>query len=348
MQDVDIKKIENSKIEISGEIPGDIFENERANVIRFFSEKAEINGFRKGHIPENILIKHIGEETILNEMAERTLQKTYPDIISKNNIDAIGRPEVIITKIAPKNPLGFKIITAVMPNVILPDYKKIAASIKEETTEQATDKEIDSVIKEIQNARSKTKNQNKDEAEKKEGEINNKDVPPELTDEFVKTLGKFENVSDFKQKIRENVTKDKEAKARDKRRMKIAEKIISETNFLLPDVIIDGEVEKMIGKMKDDISHLGLSWTEYLKHIKKEDGDIKKEIRPEAEKRGKLEIIMEKISEKENILPDQGEVKKQIDIILSQYKEAREENVRIYVESVLKNEAVLKFLESQK
>lgn len=42
------------------------------------------------------------------------------------NTDAIGKPDVQITKMASGNPLEFKIISTVIPEVKLPDYKAIA------------------------------------------------------------------------------------------------------------------------------------------------------------------------------------------------------------------------------
>jgi hypothetical protein len=53
-------------------------------------------------------------------MAELALSEHYPKIIEQEKIDAISRPEIAITKLARKNPLGFKIKTAVLPEIKLP------------------------------------------------------------------------------------------------------------------------------------------------------------------------------------------------------------------------------------
>ena len=45
-------------------------------------------------------------------------------MIENEKLDVISRPVVSITKLARKNPLGFKIKTAVLPVIKLPDYKK--------------------------------------------------------------------------------------------------------------------------------------------------------------------------------------------------------------------------------
>lgn len=130
MTNLEIKKLPGSEAEIAGEIEADIFEGFRGEAIKKLSAGIKIDGFRPGNVPEKILIEKVGEDAVLGTMAEIALQKTYPRILEENKIFAIGRPQITITKIARNNPLGFKIKTAVMPEIQLPDYKKIASKIE--------------------------------------------------------------------------------------------------------------------------------------------------------------------------------------------------------------------------
>lgn len=127
-----IKPLEDSRIEIDGELTADVFESYREHAVRHLGETIKLDGFRPGHIPESILVERLGEGTILEEMANDALGELYPMIVTEHKLEIIGRPEVSITKIAKNNPLGFKIVTAVLPEIILPDYKKIAHEAKTE------------------------------------------------------------------------------------------------------------------------------------------------------------------------------------------------------------------------
>ncbi|MCX6731551.1 MAG: trigger factor, partial [Candidatus Parcubacteria bacterium] len=122
---LEIKLLPGSEVEITGEISAEDFEHERAHAIIHLSEDIKIDGFRPGKAPEKVIIDKIGERNILDKMAVLTLQREYSKIIAEKKIKAIGRPSITITKIAVNNPLGFKIKTYVMPEVELPDYKKI-------------------------------------------------------------------------------------------------------------------------------------------------------------------------------------------------------------------------------
>lgn len=345
MTQVEIKKLDNSEIEISGELSAEAFEAEREGAVKAISEHVSIDGFRKGHIPEKVLLEKTGEMPVLEEMAERALKKAYPEIMKKHEIDTIGRPSISVTKIAKGNPLGFKIKTAIMPEIILPDYKKIAGDItsKKETVVVADD-EVEKVIAEILKSRATP-----DDVEDLDGVQNKKQEKKsallELTDDFVKTLGDFKDVADFKHKLRENITHEKEAQATSKQRMRIAEGIIEKSAIPLPRLFVDLELEKMLAQFKGDISRMGLKFDEYLKHIKKTEEDLLKEWVPDAEKRGKFQLVLNEIARREHIAAPEADTTKEVAHIMEHYKDADPESARIYVETILKNELVFKLLE---
>jgi trigger factor len=140
MLGIEIKRMPGSEIEVVGEIPAGDFEKYRELAVKKLSQETRIDGFRPGSAPENILVGKIGEGAILEEAAEIALQKIYPQILGENKIIAIGHPEITVTKIARNNPFCFKLKTAVIPEIILPDYKSIASGI-EKNKEDGSDEE---------------------------------------------------------------------------------------------------------------------------------------------------------------------------------------------------------------
>ncbi len=128
----EIEIIGPSLIGITSEIPTEILETYRKKAVARLASEVKIDGFRDGKVPESVLKQKVGDAVILEEMAEMAIQEAYPKIIEEHKLDTIGRPKVKITKLAPGNPLGFTIETAVMPEVKLPDYKKIIHETREE------------------------------------------------------------------------------------------------------------------------------------------------------------------------------------------------------------------------
>jgi trigger factor len=115
-----------------------------------------------------------------------------------------------------------------------------------------------------------------------------------------------------------------------------------------PQVLVDHELNQMFAQMEDDLGRANLKMEDYLKHIKKTREDIKNDWTPAAEKRAKLQLILNKIAKEEKITPDEKLVENQVKDILAMYKNANEHNVHTYVSTILTNEAVLKMLEGGK
>ena len=128
---IEIKKLPQSTVELRGEFSVEIFESFRAAALRALGQEVKLPGFRPGHIPDDVLTREIGEEAVLRRMAELALNKHYSAILAERQIDALGRPNISLTKIAKGNPLGFVITTAIHPEVKLPDYRALARETKD-------------------------------------------------------------------------------------------------------------------------------------------------------------------------------------------------------------------------
>lgn len=337
-------------VEIEGELEAEVFESYFEKAVKKLGENVELPGFRKGKVPENILMAQLPENKILEEMAEFALQEHYPKIIEENKIDAISRPEVAITKLARKNPLQFKITAAVLPEVKLPDYKKIAQKVKKDIPEEdknitVSEEDMENTILDIRKSRA-PKVHIAEGADKKEGEEVKEELP-EFNDEFVKNLGPFTDVADFREKLKENIKLEKSNMAREKLRLNIAEAIIEKADIDLPEILVDIELDKIIYRMESDITTMGLKFEDYLTHLKKTREDLRKDFRKEAEKKAKLALVLNEIAKAENITADPEQLEKEVKEILDRYKEADPERARMHADNVLTNEKIFQFLEGQ-
>jgi trigger factor len=233
----------------------------------------------------------------------------------------------------------------------IPDYKKIAKDINSSITAEeknitVTDEELENTIKDIQKSRAPKKHITEG-VELSEEEKNKEPELPELTDEFVQSMGPFANVADFKEKLKENLILEKGNLAKEKNRLKIVEKIIEGSKIEVPEVLINLELNKILYRMESDITQMGLKFEDYLKHLNKTVEDLKVEFRNDAEKKAKLGLVLHKISQTENIVADETEVEKEVNHILEHYKDADRERATIHAENILTNEKIFQFLEIQ-
>lgn len=361
-----VTKEAGSQVKIEGEIPFAEVVKERKAAIKDLGGQVELDGFRKGHVPEAMLVKHLGEMNILAEMAERTIHHMYGHIIDEHNIDAIGYPKIEITKIAPENPLGVRIIVAIVPTVTLPDIKKLAAEVNAtKEPKEVTEAEIDAQIDEVRRqkmaydrlqakaaARAEVKEGDLPTPETVETEADFSKLPlPELTDEFVAGLGQpgqFTSVEDFKTKVKEHLTIEKERTVTSNHRAKLTDAIIAGATLELLQILIDSELNQMFAQMEEDLKRSNMKIEEYLTHIKKTMEELKADWTPAAEKRAKLQLVLNEIAKTEKITPDAERVEAQVKELLDHYKDADAHRVHTYVSTVLTNEAVMTMLEGAK
>ena len=354
------KDLGNSQLEFTATIPYEEFVVHEQAALERIAKTLDIDGFRKGTVPPSLARQHIQDMALLEAMAEEALMKAYGDILVAHAPDAIGRPDIHITKIARDNPLEFTVKVTVMPEIKLPDYKKIAKTENKEKKDVVVeDADVEKSIEELRKLRAGGKNlhthndgsvhdENHNEVTKEE-EAKIAEMPlPELNDEFAQTFGEqFKTMADLREKVRENMLMEKKIIEADKIRAKIAEKIIEEVKVDLPAMLIDAEIERMAYQMESDLANSGLNLEDYAKNIGKSLDEIKTEWRPSAEKRVKLQLSLDEIAKKESLTPDPAKVELEVTQLKAYYKDIDPMRAKIYVESQLKNEAVFAFLGDQ-
>ena len=313
---IKVEKLPNSEAAITGEITLEFLKECRAEALKELGAKAKIPGFRPGHIPEQTLVKNVGEMHVLEETAEIAIGRAYGAIVKEAGLAPVSRPEISITKLAPGIPLEFKMKVALEPEFKLPDYKKIAKeAMNAEEKINVEEKEIDDVLEEIKK----------------------RDWKPDLKEG-----------EDLREKVKENLIKEKEFRAKEKRRLSIVDALVKASEIPLPSQMIEQELAKMLAQFKDDVARAGLKWEDYMKNIKKSEEEVKAEWKPKAEERVKADLIVGKIAEAEKIEPTTEDLEHEAKHLLEHYPDADPLRARIYVYGLLRNEKVFEFLESQK
>jgi trigger factor len=355
---IDIQPAGEGEIEISTELEVEVFNSYRDKALKALGEDVKIDGFRPGHVPEKVLVEQLGEEKVLWEMANQAIADYYPVILQENKIPALGQPQVTISKIAKDNPLGFKIKTAVMPEIKIGDYKKIASKIntaklvggesssEPEFSPQTSDEEINKVLEELRRSRATVDHS---KHEHKEGEdCKHGTGLPELNDEFAQSLGQFKTLDELKAKIKENLELEKKNKAKDKKRVEIVEEVIKASELKIATILVESEKEKMLAEMESQIGYMGLKFDDYLTHLKKTRDELKSGWDKEARQRVAFGLVLAEIAKLEKIEAPEEDLKREVDYLKNQYKDVPEDRLKSYAAGLIINEKVFTFLENIK
>jgi len=151
---VNKKELPQSQVELSVEVSFDELKPYIEKGAQKVSEQVKIEGFRPGKVPYDILKQKIGEMSILEEAAHLFVEKQADEIVANNLVGSnpVGQPRVEITKLAPDNPLEFKIIISLLPTIGLGEYKGLGMKIEKTRVDE---KEVDKALGDIREMRAK-------------------------------------------------------------------------------------------------------------------------------------------------------------------------------------------------
>ncbi len=151
-------------------------------------------------------------------------------------------------------------------------------------------------------------------------EVKEKELP-ELDEDFVKTIGNYKTLDDFKKDIKDKLEKQVEMINKNNYERKLLGKVVDVCEVKVPKVLIERELEYMMKSLEDDLKAKDLSLQDYYTSIKTDEEKVKKEYEIVAEKRIKQELVLDKISQAEKIQVTEKEVKDKIKTIAKEMKQ---------------------------
>jgi trigger factor len=420
-----LKNLEKSEVEFEVEVLKEEFEPYIDKAVLNLGKDIEIEGFRKGKAPKNIIEEKIGKERILMEAAEQAIGDFYVKAVLENKVEPISQPKIEIIKMEVESPLVFKAKTALLPQIKLPDYKKIASSRKRNKV-SVEEKDIEESLNWLLRSRAKfsqkqgkaepgdfveikysskdvigidEQNGTKDSFILNEGkfipgfedniigmgpgeekefsvkfpgdyhakEMAGKDAKfkvkletvqkveiPKATDEFAKSLGKFDGIESLRNNIKEGIANEKESAESQRLRAEILTETAAKTEIGIPDILIEREQDNLMHNFGHEVEDkLKTNLKDYLEKSKKTEKELKDSFKGEAERRVKEFLVLREIGIKENIEIKDQEIEEEMNKFLKHYasteqinKELDKERLREYTKEVIRNEKIFKLLEN--
>jgi trigger factor len=151
---------------------------------------------------------------------------------------------------------------------------------------------------------------------------------PELDDEWVKSLGRFETVEDLKKEVRNGLMEDKKVAEMNRLRTEAIDKIVEKVNFEIPPILLKREEDNLMEGLRERVNYeMQMDLPKYFEQIKKTEEEMKKEFEKLAVERMKRFLVLHQISKNEKIISTNEEVAARIEEILKQYPENEKKNI---------------------
>ena len=173
-------------------------------------------------------------------------------------------------------------------------------------------------------------------------EIKRKELP-ELDDEFVKDVSDKETLDEYKEEVKETVKKRLEEEQKKDIEDQVITKLCDSVEGEIPEQMYDNAVNEMVQEFDMRLRSQGMDFNTYMQYMGATPDTIKEMYRPDAERRVKLRLALEKIAEKEGFEITTEELDAEYNRLAEQYKMDVEE-----VKKAINDESLSADLKSQK
>ena len=139
-------ELDDSRVRLDVEVPADAVERELQRVARAAGQDMKIAGFRKGKVPPQVVIQHVGRGALLDEAIRTGIPDWYEEAVNSAGLAVVGHPKVDIGDVpqGKGSPLTFTVEVAVRPTATLADWKGIEAPKREpQASEEAVNAEVE-------------------------------------------------------------------------------------------------------------------------------------------------------------------------------------------------------------
>ena len=142
---------------------------------------------------------------------------------------------------------------------------------------------------------------------------------PELNDEFADNVSDFSTLEEYKADLKKKIGERKEREAKTQTENEAVDKAIENASIELPKAMVDTEARGIVDEYAQRLRSQGLNLADYMKYTGQTMDKLLEQVTPDAEKRIKTRLVLEKIAEAENIQVSDEDYNSQIEKMAADY-----------------------------
>ena len=177
---------------------------------------------------------------------------------------------------------------------------------------------------------------------------------PELNDAFAKDL-QFKDFKDLEGHMKETLLLEARDAEEKRAEDEMVNALIEKNKFSdIPDILINSESKSMLSEMEQSVANQGISFDDYLSHLKKTKDQLLLEFTPSASKRIKGAILFREISKAHGITVAEEELGAALKNLEDQYHNNSEAlnaikkpEYKSYLHNILSSQKIMKFLKEK-
>lgn len=155
-------------------------------------------------------------------------------------------------------------------------------------------------------------------------EIKRKQLP-ELDDEFAKDVSEFETLAEYKEDLKKELLARKEQEAKGNKEAAVVDKVAANAEVEIPQAMIDSEIQNMMRDFDNRLRNQGMNLEMFLSFSGQTTADLQEQMKEDAEKRVRNNLVLEQIAKEENIEVTEEDINKELEVMAESYKRTADE-----------------------
>ena len=133
---VNVEKQPKSTLKITITVENDKVKKAYDEVLEETVKTTEIEGFRKGNAPKNMVEDKIGVSNLYGHVVDHLLKEFYTQALKENKISPVSNPRVEIKEFDIDKDFEFNAVVAIRPEIKVKEYKKALKKAFEDKKEE--------------------------------------------------------------------------------------------------------------------------------------------------------------------------------------------------------------------
>jgi trigger factor len=159
-------------------------------------------------------------------------------------------------------------------------------------------------------------------------------VLPDLTDEWVADVTEFATVDELRHELSKQIEEVKRGIVRNELRTGVLEALLAEIDVLIPEAIIDAEMENTLHRLAHQLEGQGISIADYLRVTGQDQQVFVDDLRNQADRNVRTDLLLEAVAEAAGFEASPGEIEEVVTALAGQAGKDVEEYRAEFAESV--------------
>ncbi|NHN30133.1 trigger factor [Paenibacillus agricola] len=143
---------------------------------------------------------------------------------------------------------------------------------------------------------------------------------PVLDDEFAKDISEFETLEEFKSDLTNNLKVRKQTEIERGKEADVVEKAAAAAQLDIPSIMIENETSQMVKEFENRLRTQGMNIEMYYQFTGQNDDALKSQMRDDAEKRVRNNLVLEAIAKAEGIEVSEVEIHHELNVLAPSYQ----------------------------